>query len=158
MSVPPPHAHRPQHPGEAPASIRTSITLVWVIVALSVLNAALSFVYLDELVDAATQGQNVNQSTATTGVIVGAVFSVLVFGGLWVLLAVFLRRAANWARIVLTVFAALGVVFGAIGLFASDEPLFVTATNLVTVVLQAALLYFMWRPDSSAYLQARPAP
>jgi uncharacterized protein YacL len=129
-----------------------------VIVALSVLNAALSFVYLDELVDAATQGQNVNQSTATTGVIVGAVFSVLVFGGLWVLLAVFLRRAANWARIVLTVFAALGVVFGAIGLFASDEPLFVTATNLVTVVLQAALLYFMWRPDSSAYLQARPAP
>ncbi len=158
MTVPPAHTHRPEQPGDVPSSVRTSVTLVWAIVALSVLNAVLSLVYLDELVDAATQGQSVDRGTATTGVVVGAVFSLLVFGGLWVLLALFLRRAANWARIVLTVFAALGVVFGAIGLFASDEPLFVTVTNLVTVVLQAALLYFMWRPDSSTYLRAHPTP
>lgn len=141
---------------DPPPSVRTSVTLVWTIVALSVLNAVLTFVFIDELVATAAAGQaGLDRDTAQIGVVVGSVFGLVIFGALWVLLAVFLRRGANWARIVLTVLAAMGVLFGAVGLTSSEDPMALTVTSLVTVVLQAALLYCMWQADSSAYIKAR---
>jgi hypothetical protein len=157
--APPPESSiTPETKGEPPASIRTAVTIVYVLLAVSFLSLILQLVFLDEIVDRAleAQGSGVNEDAVRTGAIVGGVFGFLVFGGLYVVLAIFLRKGANWARIVLTVLGALGLIFGVFGLF-GDEPVLVTLFRVVTLALTAALLFFMWRPDASAYLKGRPA-
>jgi hypothetical protein len=140
-----------------PPSVRTSVTLVWTIVALSVLNAALTFLYLDEIVAATlpAQATGIDEDAARVGIVVGSVFFLVIFGALWVMLAVFLRRGANWARIVLTVLAALGVLFGAFGLVNREQPTALTVTSLLSTVLEAALLYCLWQADTSAFIKGR---
>lgn len=82
----------------------------------------------------------------------GAGVGFLVFGALWVVLAVFLRKGANWARIVLTVLAGLGMLFGAYGLGTSGQPAIFVVVAIVQFLLYAALLFFLWRRESTAYL------
>ena len=144
---------------EPPPSIKTAVNIVWAVVAVSVLSTILTFLYLDDLVEAAG-GANLTatkENAARTGAIVGAIIGFLLFGALWVLLAIFLRKGANWARIVLTVFAVLGLAFGIFGLFAGDQPAILLILSLVQLALYAALLYFMWRKESSEYLTAAKA-
>lgn len=40
------------------------------------------------------------------------VVSLVITAAFWTMIAVFVRRGANWARVLATVFAAIGVVFG----------------------------------------------
>lgn len=157
MSAPTPEPHGPRDGRAVPSSIRKSVALVWAIVALSVLNALLTLVLLDDLVAGALESQagGLTEQSARTSAIFGAVFG-LVFAALWVMLAVLLRRGVNWARLVLTVLAAIGVVFGLFGLTLGSTPPVFLAVGVVTLVLEAALLYFLWQRDSSAYLKPRP--
>jgi len=142
---------------EPPPSIKTSFNIILAVLALSALSTALSFVFLDDIIEAAgINPGDADADAARAGAMIGSVVGFLVFGGLWVLLGVFLRKGANWARIVLTVLAALGLVFGVIGLL-GEQPVLFLMLSLAQMALDVALLYFMWRPDSSAYLQGRRA-
>lgn len=147
-------------PGQPPATIRRAVQMVWAVVALSVVNTVLTFVYLDDLVASALEGQpqqGLTEASARTSVIVGGVFG-LVFAALWVLLAVLLRRGANWARIVLTVLAGIGLLVGLFGLSLSTTPAPFVVVSVITLVPEAALLYLLWQRDSSRYLKIRPSP
>jgi len=139
---------------EPPQAIKTSVTIVWVVVALSVISTILTFAYLDELVEAA--GANLTgaeQDVARTGAIVGAIVALVVFGALWVVLGIFLRKGANWARIVLTVLVILGLAFGLFGL-SIEQPTIFVALGVVEMALYVALLYFMWRKESTDFINA----
>ncbi|MBA2551382.1 MAG: hypothetical protein H0V13_10100, partial [Nocardioidaceae bacterium] len=111
---------------------------------------------LDELVEgsAGSDLSGAELDAARTGGIVGAVIGFLIFGVLWVVLAVFLRKGANWARIVLTVLAVLGLALGVLGLLTGSQPATLLILGLVTMALYVALLVFMWRKESTAYLTA----
>lgn len=61
------------------------------------------------------------------------------------------------ARIVLTVPADLGIAVVLFSLVARGQPVIFLIINLVTLALYAALLYFMWQQESTAYLTA-PKP
>jgi hypothetical protein len=156
MSAAPPHRPAAQPGGEPPASIRTSVALVWAVVAASVLNAVLSLWFLDALAAAAVETEPaLTAETARAGVVSSAV-SAVVFGALWVLLAIFLRRGANWARIVLSIFAGIGVITGVPALTLSSKPLLLTVVGAVTLVLEIALLYFLWQRESGGFLKPPP--
>jgi hypothetical protein len=162
MSAPPPEPERQPARGEAPPSIRRAVSLVWAVVALSVLTAALQFLYIDDIVQATIEAQpdaGISADAARTTILLSGVVFLVLFGALWVLLGVFLNRGANWARIVLTILAGIGVLFGLLNLGGAggSQPLMLTVTGLVSVVLQAALLYYLWQRDASAYLKPRPA-
>ena len=160
MSAPPPEGPGRQPRGEEPPSIRTSVNLVWAIVAMSVLSAVVTFIFIDDIIATTLQDQGtagVTESQLRAGAILSAIVGVVVFGALWVVLGIFLRRGANWARIVLSVLAGLGVVFGLFGLVAPQHASLLVI-GIITWVLEAALLWFLWQKDSTAYLKAgRPA-
>ncbi len=140
---------------EPPPSIKTSFNIILAVLALSVLSTVLSFVFLDDLVEAANVSL-ADEDAARTGAMIGAVIGFLIFGGLWLLLGLFLRKGRNWARIVLTVLVAVGLVLGVVGLL-GEQPVIFLILSLVQMALYVALLYFMWRPDSTAYLQGSHA-
>lgn len=154
MPAPPPsdqYGH--QGTAEQPQSIKTAVNIVWAVIALSVISTILVFVFLDDVVDAAGTGLSSAQlDAARSGAIVGAIIGFLVFGALWVLLGIFLRKGANWARIVLTVLASLGLIFGLFGLLTGSQPAILMILTVIQLALYAALLYFMWRKESSIYL------
>lgn len=149
---------QPSTPAEPPPSIKTAVNIIWALVALTVLGAVLTVAFLDDVVKAAGLDLTAaEQDAARTAAIAGAVVGVLIFGGLFILLAVFLRRRANWARIVLTVLAVLGILGGLYNL-ATTQPAIFHILNVVELLLYAALIFFLWRRDSSDYLKKRPAP
>ncbi|MDQ3479772.1 MAG: hypothetical protein M3423_00285, partial [Actinomycetota bacterium] len=65
-------------------------------------------------------------------------------------------KGRNWARIVLTVLTAFGLLLGVVGVL-GEQPVIFLISGLVQMALYVALLYFMWRPDSSAYLTGQRA-
>ena len=160
MSAPPPEGPGRQPQGEAPPSIRTSVNLIWAIVAMSVLSAVVTFIFIDDIIATTLQDQGaagVSESTVRASATVSAIVGVVVFGTLWIVLGIFLRKGANWARIVLSVLAGLGVVFGLFGLVAPQHAS-VLVIGIITWVLEAALLWFLWQKDSTAFLKgSRPA-
>jgi hypothetical protein len=159
MSAPPPERRGAQPRGEAPPSIRTSVNLVWAIVAMSVLSAVVTFIFFDDIISTTLDSQpaSVDEGAVRASVTVSALVAVVVFGALWIVLGIFLGKGANWARIVLTILAGLGVVFGLFGLFGPQHAS-VLVVGIITWVLEAALLWFLWQKDSTAYLKgSRPA-
>lgn len=139
---------------EPPPSINTSMNIIWAALALQVISTILSFAYLDELLEASNAAP-ADEETARTIAIVSVVI-FLIFAGLWVLLGMLLRKGRNWARIVLTVLAALGLLLGVVGLL-GEQPIIFLILGLAQMALYGALLYFMWRPESSAYLTGQRA-
>jgi hypothetical protein len=81
-----------------------------------------------------------------------AVIIGLISVGLWVWMAVMNRKGRSWARIVATVLGGLNIVFTVIGL--TQDVGIGTIVNIVTIVLAAAILWLLYRPESSAYYAA----
>jgi hypothetical protein len=146
-------------PQDAPASIRRSVALVWAVVAMSVLNVLLTFVLIDDLVSGAMQSgaAGLTEDTARRGVVLNGVLGLL-FAGLWVVLARLLGRGVGWARVALTVLAGIGVLFGLVGLSLAAQPTPFLVVGVVTLVLEVALLFFLWQRDASAFIRSRRDP
>ncbi len=145
--------------GEQPRSIAMAINLIWVGVALTVLSTVLSFVNLDDAVQTAVDGDStgtLTESSARTGIIAASVFILVIGVGIYALLAIFLGKGKNWARIVYTV---LGAVFGLLGVLGlgGDQPALTMVLGVVQLALITATLFFLWKPESTAWLTGRPA-
>lgn len=148
---------RGQYPagrGAPPQSVQRAVMLIYVNIALSVLTLILTFVLIDDLIEAT--GVSVDEDAARTGAIVGGIIGFLVFGALFVLLAIFIRKGANWARIVWTVLAAIGIVFGLIGLF-GEQPILFLVVGLISLAITIVTLVLLWTKESNAYF-SRPEP
>ena len=73
--------------------------------------------------------------------------------GLYALMAFFISRGANWARIVYTVLAALSVLGGVFGL--GSQPLLLMVLSLVSLLLTIAAVVLLFKSESSAWFKAR---
>lgn len=162
VKEPPPSgsaADRPDAPagGGPPPSIRRSVALVWAVVAMSVLNVLLTFLFIDDLVAAAMRSGSagLEQETARQSITFNGVFGLL-FAVLWVMLGVLVRRGTGWARIALTALAVIGIVFGVMALSVGLQRTEFVVVGVVTLVLQVALVYCLWQRDSSRYLRSPP--
>ena len=138
-------------PTDAPASVLTAVKLIWASVALSLINAVVGFVLIDDIVDSVTEGTSTDTDAARTGAIVGLVIGLVIGVAIAALFAYFIRKGANWARIVYTVLSALFLLLGLFGI-ASQPPLLLVLT-LIGYALTIAILYFLYRPDSNAYFK-----
>lgn len=145
-------------PGVAPASVKTAINLIWARVVLGVLNFAVTMFLLDSIIDKAMTDANVGGTTVDTdavrsGIIVGAVVGLVISVGITVLLVIFLRKGANWARIVYTVIAVLGILGSFLGI--AGLPALLLVLSLVAVALTIASIFFLWKKESSAFFTRR---
>lgn len=82
-----------------------------------------------------------------------AVISFVLFGLIYLGLALMLQRGAGWARIVLTVLSVLALLSVPVS-FLQSRPILFTVLSLLSTVLYLVLLFFMWQRQSTDYLKA----
>jgi len=143
--------------GPRPATIDMAVKLIWANVALSLITTMITFIMLDSIVDQALEDAGVNSSvdtdTVRSGAIVGAVIGIVISVAIAALLAHFIGKGASWARIVYTVLAVIGILLSVFGL--GSTPVLLMLLSLVSLVITAAAVFFLWKPESSAYFSAR---
>jgi hypothetical protein len=137
---PPPPAQRPSGaPVALPRPVALAVNLLWAIIALAVVNLIVGL----------------TQQDASTGsaAAVGSVVSIALF--VW--LTLMIRRGASWARIVITVLFALGIIILLFSLLL-PVPALLKVLSLVQLVVEIVVLVLLWRPESSAYFTAQSRP
>ncbi|QBX54296.1 hypothetical protein EXE58_01620 [Nocardioides seonyuensis] len=147
---------------EPPKSVRTAVNLIWARVALTVLTMVVTFVMLDSIIDEALESQPPTDGVSaadlesfTRAFAIGTmVISLLVSVGLAIVLLMFIKKGANWARIVFTVLTALGLLFGLFS-FTQPQPGIIPILNGVYMALGVATLWFLWQKDSNAWFARR---
>lgn len=143
--------------GPRPATIDKAVKLIWANVALSLISAVITFTMLDSIVDQALAdagaASTVDSDAVRTGAVAGAVIGIAISVAIAALLAHFIGKGANWARIVYTVLAVIGILFSVFGL--GNTPILLLLLSLVSLLITAAVVFFLWKPESSAYFSAR---
>ena len=147
-------AYDPNDKGPRPASVDTAVKLIWASVALSIVSTLLSFVLIDDIVDEQLAGSGLTESQARGTLIGTLVVSAIIGIAISALLATFIGRGANWARIVYTVLAVIGILLSLIGL--GSQPVIFLVLGLVSLVLSIATLSFLYRSESNAYFASKP--
>lgn len=141
----------------APKQVNTAF---WLYIAVGVLSliggiigAAVFSGNQDQLRKQLSQGgQNVSQGAIDAGIgagIASAIVSGIVGLALYVLFAIFLRRGANWARIVLTVLTALSLIANIITLATGNVGL-----GLLQVILAVIATILIFRKPANEYFQS----
>jgi hypothetical protein len=142
--------------------------MMWIGAAVTVLGSLSAFLFVDQIreeveAQALEDGQVVNETALDAAVTFGLVFALvsgLLTAGLWVWMAVMNGKGRSWARIVATVFASLGIVFGLIGLLGAGlggaGP--VTAPDVVRQIITLGLAIgttvLLWSKQNATYYLA----
>jgi len=122
--------------GTRPGTVETAF---WLYLAAPVIGLILAFVNIGR-VTSSTAAANLPQGAVIAGVVIGIVVNVIYLVAV-IVIDMFFRRGANWARIVLTVLAALSV-FGILGLGA------------ITFVIGLVAIILSWLPASNAWFRS----
>lgn len=141
----------------APGAVENAFKLWMGIIAISVINAIVTFIAgADAFEDAMRQsGQGLTadqiEQAASTAFAISVVITVALIV-LYVLFTFKMRAGRNWARITLTVLGGISLLFTVIG---STQA---SGLNLVISLISAALvigaIYFMFRPEANEYYNA----
>lgn len=160
-----PGAGAPATRGPRPEPVDLAVKLIWALIGLSVIGALVTFLLLDQIVDQALADAGIDAAldadTVRSGALIGAVVGLVISVGLFALLAVFIGKGANWARITYTVLAGLGLLLNLVGLAGggtSAQPLALDVVGLVSIVLTAAVLVLLWRKESNAWFATPRVP
>jgi hypothetical protein len=100
--------------------------------------------------DASLSAETVDTAT-TAAVTFGSVLGI-VFIGLYLLLALQVRKGRGWARIVTIVMAGLGVVSGLASLF-QNVPVMTLVLSLVLLALDLAIIVLLAQRRSNDYFR-----
>lgn len=138
-----------------PASVETAVKLIWANIALSLVGAVVTFAMLDSLVDRAleTADAGVDADTLRSGFIVGGAIGLAISVALFAMLAYFIGKGANWARITYTVLSVLGFLLSLVGI--GDQPVLFLLLSVLSLALTTWALLLLWTRESGAWFKAR---
>jgi sorbitol-specific phosphotransferase system component IIBC len=143
-------------PATPPPPLVTAVRLMYVGAALSAIFLIIGLTQGDSLRDQIADNQpELSANELDAAVAVGTAVAViigLISVGLWIWMAVMNGKGRSWARVVATVLGGLNIVFTLIGL--TQNTGIGTIVNMVSIVLAAAILWLLYRPESSAYYAA----
>ena len=153
----PAHAAPVAGRGPRPSSVDLAVKLIWATIALSLVSAVVTFALLDSIIDAELEKAGLSETISTDSIrsvaIAGAVFGLVVSVGIATLLVIFIGRGANWARIVYTVLAAIGVLGSVFGY--ASQPIELTVLSLLSLLLTVVAVVMLYRSESNAWFKAR---
>lgn len=155
-SMPPPPDSVPASRGPAPSSVLNAVRLMYLSAVLGIIGLIATLSTKDALRDSIKESQSgLSASELDTAVNIAlglAIVFGIVFTVLWLILANFVRKGHNWARIVTWVLAGLGVlsVVGIIG-----QPALNIVLALVGVVIDIAIIVLLAIRPSSDYFSQR---
>ncbi len=152
--------------GQLPTSVSRSIWAVRALVGWGVLATLLTVVLRDELILAWARGNQAAQevldegglealkqsSIRIPGFVALTVTLLVVYAVLVLVLVAFLRGGFPWARVVLTATALFTSFAIVVGLTRYLPPLFATMA-VGALLLNLALLWFLWQRDTTRFLQ-----
>jgi Ca2+/Na+ antiporter len=124
--------------------------VIYALVALSAISVILNLVMADQMKE--TFEAN-NPGMAAPNFTLTSVITFIIFGALFLFLAFQLRKGAGWARIVLTILAVLAVL-SSIFTLTQGQPAVLLILSVLSLLLYVALLFFLWRSDSSSYIKS----
>lgn len=141
---------------ERPVAVTRVVQLVWTLVLLAAAMAVLAAVLDNEILrsfdGAGVSADDTRVPPSFTPVVI--VLDIVVTSLVLVLLA-FVRGGHNWARHCLAVaFVLVGVAF--VAMLRTGPPIAFFAPVIGWLLLDAALLYFVYRPESAAWAAPRP--
>jgi hypothetical protein len=135
-----------------PRSLTNAIRVVWGLVALNGLTALLTVVLHDELISRWESGRQDIGTVQPPEFVPVAIVLFIVFAALAGVLVMFVRDGHGWARLALSVLVLFTAVATLAGL-RTDPPVLFLVLALASVVLDALLLFFLWRRDTSTYIR-----
>ena len=135
-----------------PRSLTNAIRAVCGLVAVSGLTALLTVVLRDELVRNWAAGRQDVGTVQPPEFVPVAIVLFVVFAALAGVLVMFVRDGHNWARVSLSVLVLFMSVSALAGL-RTDPPVLFLVLAGISVVLDVALLFFLWHRDTSTYIR-----
>lgn len=155
---PPPTAGYRPVPVEQPASIRRAVRLMLVGAALSLVGTLVVLTQVDTIRDTIEEDDpslTASEVDTVVDVTVGATVVAGVIGvGLWLWMAQKNGQGRSWARVVATVLAVLNIVTTLVGV-AGGGAAASLGFSLVSIVLAGAILYLLYRPESTRFYELR---
>ncbi|MGI9064673.1 MAG: hypothetical protein ACR2FQ_12825 [Pseudonocardiaceae bacterium] len=157
-----PYPGQSPSPGQPPKEVELSFRLWIASIVVSLLGSILTFATIDDIrqqtIDdtlASTPGADPQfiENTVNVGLIVGLVFGLALLA-LEVFFIVKMRAGRNWARIVLTVLGALGVISG---LFSLGQPGLTALTSGLSALILIAAIVTMYLPGAAPWFR-QPLP
>ncbi|AKU17626.1 hypothetical protein [Luteipulveratus mongoliensis] len=147
-----------------PKSIDLAVKLMYAGAGLAVINIILAFFMKGTIKDKVReQLEKDNKSLDDLDTIVNSAIIVSVVVGLiavalWIFMARSNDAGKSWARIVATVLGGLSIL-SFLGSLTQDTTTGVTlAFSIISLILAAAILFFLWKKESSQYYAAKSAP
>lgn len=145
--------------GARPKSADLAVKLLWAAIALFVLGFVINIAGGSSTSQLTGAGLTEDQAAAAQGavLVVGGLI-VVILGGLFVVLTVFIGKGANWARIVTTVLTGIGVLFTLPSLFtlgSANTSVVASLLSVLDIVLCVVAVVLCFRPDSNAWFKAR---
>ena len=137
---------------QLPRSVSGATWVLGGLVALGGLTALLAVLMRDDLVSAWAAGHPDESGVKPPSFVPVAIVLFVVFALLAGVLALFFRAGHHWARLALTGLVVFMAVATLAGLRTGVPPLFLLIC-LVSVVLDLAVLFFLWHRDTSAYIR-----
>lgn len=139
-------------------SARMAALLIWTLVGLLVLRTLLTIVLLDSLIDAfgegrgdAALGREFLEAAAPAYVPI-ALISLVLFGGLLALSAIFVGKGARWARITAIVISVLVLLGALLGIFLQASTILFIVVNVLVAVTAVGVIFYLLRPDVKGQL------
>jgi hypothetical protein len=168
--APPSYSGGPAGPPARPTSVTLAFFAWLLMTALSLLSLifVLTSPIWDQAVDAGlraadTNGVSIDASTLVNTAKITSVVGFLIGAGLYLLFAFKMRAGRNWARVVLTVIGALGVLSAVLPTYRSvtvNGTTYVVQNygiHWISLALLVAALVLMFVPASNAYFTASKA-
>jgi hypothetical protein len=151
-----PYGEAPPAVPDPPRSILTAVKLMFVGAGLQALTIVFGLTGANQLREQLAEQQPDLTADELDGAVALGIGVVVVIGliavGLWIWMAFANRRGRSWARIVATVLGALNIAFTLFGL--SQSTGLSTIFQLITIALAAAIIFLLFRPESTAYYNA----
>lgn len=158
-SMPGEPAHQPARQGPPPPSVANAVKLMFLRAGLGLLGLLVTLATRGSLRDQLSRA-NPSSDMAQLDSLVNAAITIglisgVVFIALYVLLALQVRRAKSWARIVTLVLAGL-TILGTLASLTQPTPGLSRALGLVVLLVDVAIVVLLVRRPSAEYF--RPAP
>jgi len=158
-AAPPAPVHRAVRLMQAGAAVST-LSLIFTVIGAFSLKHNMLTANAEKVKDQQLTASQI--SNTATGLIIYTILIGLISIGLWLWMARMNEAGRRWARITASVFFALWSLYTYSVLSELHGGVTVTATLIVSLVLilalwviGAATVFYLWRPDSTAYFKAQ---
>ncbi len=139
-------------PTPRPRTVTAGIGAFLVYTVLSLISSVIGFVTFDTLVEQAAEdaGFEADLSGLEDAIAISSLVFGLVIAGLYLVMAWFAWKGANWARIVLWVFGGIALLLGLLGLASSSGVLALLGV-LQLAALVAGVVLLALKPSNAWY-------